>query len=171
MDTTTDPSHSPRPAEYADAAAAMAMPAPAANHQPEARVLWSATEGQIVNAGTFVLAVLLCWLVLPVLYAAYRYFATAFHVYELTDQRLLVRSGIVVKQVETIELYRVKDIAISGSLLQSLVGRGRIILMTTDTTAPKVLINAVADPETVSRLIREAVEQCRVAKGVRAFDV
>lgn len=141
-----------------------------ARYRAEARLLWSASEGQVVNAGSFVLAVLFFWLVLPVFYAVYRFVATACHRYDLTDQRLLIRSGIAVKQLESVELYRVKDLSVSGSLLQSLFGRGRIILMTTDTTAPQLTINAVRDPEAVSRLIREAVEQCRVAKGVRAFD-
>lgn len=166
MDTTdlTEP-------QLAAAATALPRGSNRAQYRGEARLLWSANEGQVVNAGIFVLAVLFCWLVLPVLYAAYRYMATAFHVYELTDQRLLIRSGIVVKQVESVELYRVKDLAISGSLIQSMFGRGQIILVATDTTAPKLTINAVRNPEVVSRLIREAVEKCRVDKGVRALDI
>ncbi|MEO8095511.1 MAG: PH domain-containing protein [Pseudolysinimonas sp.] len=139
-------------------------------HRAETQLLWSATEGQVVNAVAFALAVLLCWLVLPVIYAIYRYIATACHRYDLTDQRLLVRSGILVKQIESLELYRVKDITISGTLLQSLLGRGRIILMSTDTTSPRLVINAVPNPDGLSQLIREAVEKCRADKGVRAFD-
>ena len=154
----------------ATAARALARGGEPLTHRSEAQLLWSATEGQVVNAGVFLLAVPLCWLVLPVIYAAYRYLVTAYHRYDLTDQRLLVRSGIVVKQVESVELYRVKDISISGTLLQSLFGRGRIILVTTDASAPELVINAVPDPDGVSQLIREAVERCRVDKGVRAFD-
>ena len=63
------------------------MPPAAAQHHPERRVIWSASEGQVVNAGVFICALLLCWLVLPVGYALYRYLKTASHVYTLTDQR------------------------------------------------------------------------------------
>lgn len=147
-----------------------AMPAPDMRHQPEARVLWSASEGQVANAGVFMLALLLCWLVLPVLYALYRYLRTAHHVYTLTDQRLLEQSGIIVKHVESVELYRIKDLTVSSTLAQTLFGRGRVVLQSTDTTCPRLLINAVPDAVGVSQLIRDAVEACRAAKGVRAFD-
>ena len=57
--------------------------------EAEARILWSAPEGQVTNAGVFLLALLLCWLVLPVAWALYCYLRTANHRYILTDQRLL----------------------------------------------------------------------------------
>ena len=103
-------------------------------------------------------------------WALYCYLRTANHRYTLTDQRLLVESGIFVKRVETLELYRVKDLSVSGTLLQTLFGRGKVILRTTDTTSPVLLINAVPNAIGVSQLIRDTVEACRAAKGVRAFD-
>ncbi|MCR6481005.1 PH domain-containing protein [Variovorax sp. ZS18.2.2] len=136
----------------------------------ETTLLWSSSEGQVSNATAFILAVLLCWLVLPVIYAAYRCLRTSFHRYELTDQRLIERSGILVKRIETLELYRVKDISVDSTLAQSLFGRGQVILQTTDSTSPQLLIQAVAGPDQVSQLIRNQVERCRIARGVRAFD-
>ena len=152
------------------AAAAQLRAAPELRHVPESRLIWSASEGQISNLGVFVLAIVLCWLVVPVVYAAWRYLQTACHRYDLTDQRLLERSGVIVKRVETLELYRVKDMSVSGTVAMSLFGRGRIALLTTDTSSPTLLINAVANPEAVCQLLRETVEQCRADKGVRAFD-
>ena len=156
--------------ERALAVAAHARGAPELRHHAESRLIWSSSEGQISNLGVFAVAVLFCWLILPVAYAAWRYLRTACHLFELTDQRLLERSGIVVKRVETLELYRVKDMSVSGTLLQSLFGCGRIVLLTTDTSSPALLINAVPNPEGVCQLLREAVEQCRAAKGVRSLD-
>lgn len=138
--------------------------------QGEAKVLWSATEGQVANAGVFVLAVLFFWLLLPIAWALYCYLAVANHRYVLTDQRLLVESGIVVKRVESLELYRVKDMSVSSTLLQTVFGRGQVILHTTDTTSPRLVINAIPNAVGVSQLIRNTVESCRMAKGVRAFD-
>ena len=118
--------------------------APTSNaHSREARLVWVGTEGQLVNLWPFVAAVLLCWLVVPVLWAIYRYVKVANHRYELTDQRLLEYSGIFVKQIETLELYRVKDLAVSGTLLQAAFGRGRVILQTTDASTPTIVLNAV----------------------------
>lgn len=136
----------------------------------ETKLIWADTEGQLANTGWFIVAILFCWTVIPVLWAIYRYLKVASHRYELTNQRLLEYSGIIVKHVETLELYRVKDIAVSGTLFQALFGRGRVILQTTDASTPTVHISAIASPQHVSQLIRDAVEQCRVARGVRAFD-
>lgn len=136
----------------------------------ERHELWSASEGQVANAHVYLLAILTCWLVFPVFYAFYRYLKTANHRYVLTDQRLVEQSGIFVKNVESVELYRVKDLSVSGTLAQTVFGRGRLIVQSTDTTSPTLLINAVPDPIAVSHLVRETVERCRAARGVRAFD-
>ena len=149
---------------------AAAMPVTSAQHVPESRIIWQASEGQVVNAWVFVFAVLFCWLLLPVGWALYRYLKTANHVYTLTDQRLLEQSGIFVKHLETLDLYRVMDLSVSGTLLQTIFGRGRITLHSTDASTPTLLMSAVPDPADVSHLIRDAVEACRTAKGVRTFD-
>ena len=49
-------------------------------------------------------------------------------------------------------------------------GRGRITLQSTDASCPTLLVNTVPNAISVSQLIRDAVEACRTAKGVRAFD-
>jgi uncharacterized membrane protein YdbT with pleckstrin-like domain len=142
-----------------------------ARHAPEARELWSDTEGQISNAGLYLLCLLTFWLVVPVLYAGWRYLWTARHRYTLTHQRLLIESGVLVRDMESLELYRVRDLSVQGTLLQTLVGRGRIVLQTTDVTTPVVSLNAISNAKAVAQLVRDAVERCRVDKGVRAFDV
>ena len=146
------------------------MPPTATQHTPESRIIWQSGEGQVANAWVFLFALLFFWLLLPVGYALYRYLKTANHVYTLTDQRLLVKSGIIVKRIDTLELYRVMDLQVHGTLLQTAFGRGRITLHSTDASTPTLLINAVPDPADVSHLIRDAVEACRTAKGVRTFD-
>ncbi|RMX08151.1 PH domain-containing protein [Corticibacter populi] len=141
-----------------------------ARHVREQDLLWSESEGQAANAGVFILALLTFWLLVPVLYAVYRYLRSATTRYTLTDQRLLVQSGIIVKHIETLELYRVLDLSVSGTLLLTVFGRGRVVISSTDATTPKLTINAIANPQAVANLIRDAVERCRVLKGVRAFD-
>ena len=77
---------------------------------------------------------------------------------------------MLVKRLEAVELYRVKDISVSGTMLQRLFGRGQVIVVSTDATTPTMVLNAVVDPIAISQLIRDAVESCRAARGVRAFD-
>jgi membrane protein YdbS with pleckstrin-like domain len=164
---------------------------------PEGAVQWRATEGQVVNIGTFLLcglgflallALLVLvtlaqgsadrlavrglgfWIMLPLLYAGLCAWRTASHRYTLTDQRLQERSGILSVTTETLELYRVKDISVHQPLLHRIFGRGRVRLATSDRSSPVVVLNAVPDPRGVADLLRACVERCRVAKGVREID-
>jgi hypothetical protein len=67
------------------AAARQTMGPSGATYQPERQMLWSAPEGQVANFWVYALTALIFWLVIPLLWAAYRYLATARHRYELTD--------------------------------------------------------------------------------------
>lgn len=131
---------------------------------------WSASEGQVVNLGIYVVCLLTCWLVFPPLYALYRFLLTNAHVYQLTDQRLLETKGLVFKDTDVLELYRVKDVSIQQPLLQRLLGCGTVILLTSDRSTPSVVLSAIQNPHAVAELLREFVERCRVAKGVREID-
>lgn len=153
----------------ATAAQVKAAPSPAA-FRPEGGVLWSSSEGQVSNIGTTLLCLLGFWLVLPLLYAGYLALRTACHRYTLTDQRLRERRGILSVTIEELELYRVKDITVQQPLLQRLVGRGRVVLATSDRTTPVVVLNAIFCPEHVAHMVRACVERSRVAKGVREID-
>lgn len=144
--------------------------ASAAAMQPESAAIWKATEGQIVNARWIFLSLIGFWLLLPVLWTAWRMIRTACHTYSLTTQRLRERSGVLAVQVDELELYRVKDIAVLQPLVQRLLGRGQIVLLTSDRSTPRVVLNAIPAPAKVADLIRVHVEQCRVQKGVREID-
>lgn len=144
-------------------------PSPAVFHA-ERGTLWTASEGQVVNLGTYVLCLLTCWLVLPALYALYRFLLTNAHVYQLTDQRLLETKGLLFKDTDALELYRVKDVSIQQPLLQRLLGCGRVILLTSDRSTPTIVLSAIPKPHAVAEMLRECVERCRVAKGVREID-
>lgn len=144
-------------------------PAPAALHV-ERGVQWSVSEGQVVNLGIYAVCLLTCWLIFPSLYALYRFLLTNAHIYQLTDQRLLETTGLVFKETDVLELYRVKDVGIQQPLLQRLLGCGTVTLLTSDLSTPRVVLSAIKNPHAVAELLREFVEGCRVAKGVREID-
>lgn len=143
--------------------------ATSAQFRSEQVVLWESSEGQVVNFGIFLVCGLLFWLVIPMLYAVYRYAKTARHTYTLTDQRLIEKQGVLIQRIETLELYRVKDISIRSTLLQTIVGRGTIILETMEASSPVIRLVAIPNAFEVSSMLRNYVEKCRVMKGVRAF--
>lgn len=138
--------------------------------QPESAPIWTCTEGQVVNASWMCWSLIGFWLVVPVLWMGWRMIQTACHRYTLTTERLRERSGVLAVQVDELELYRVKDIAVHLPVVQRLLGRGQIVLLTSDRSTPRVVLNAVPEPGKVADLIRAHVEQCRVQKGVREID-
>lgn len=132
--------------------------------------MWQESEGQIANMGYYVACIVFCWLLLPLLMLAWRYMATAAHVYSMTSERIQESTGVLSRHTEVLELYRVKDLVVEQPLLQRLAGRGRVTLVTSDRSTPTVVLNCITDPRGVADMIRANVERCRVSKGVREID-
>lgn len=110
-------------------------------------------------------------LVIPVVLWIIRWWMTRTTVYELTSQRLRIRSGILTRRLDELELYRVKDYVLEQPLLLRLVGLGNLTLLTSDATTPTVILRAIARVEEVRELLRNAVQTERDRKRVRELDV
>lgn len=110
-------------------------------------------------------------LVIPVFLWIIRWWVTRTTVYELTNQRLRIRSGILTRRLDELELYRVKDYVLEQPLLLRLVGLGNLMLVTSDATTPTVALRAIAGVEEVRELLRNAVQTERDRKRVRELDV
>lgn len=140
------------------------------SHERDGAVLWECAEGQVAQSGTYLLCLVFVWLLVPAFVALWRYVATSAHTFVLTAQRLRESRGVLFRTTQDLELYRVKDISGEQPFLQRLFGCGRIVLVTSDRSSPVIVMDAVADPLAVADLLRDGVERCRVAKGVREFD-
>lgn len=93
--------------------------------------------------------------------------------YEVTDDRLILHRGIVMKSIDEIELYRVKDVRIDFSIVNQTADIGTVTLCSSDETtrdAPLVMRDihrARARRET----LRELVNAARQNRGVREIDM
>lgn len=114
---------------------------------------------------------LLCLLVIPIPYAIYRWLVIKCTTYSLTSQRLRVSSGILTKNFDDLELYRVKDLTVTQPLPLRMVDLGNISLVTSDATTPTLLLPAIKSPLEVHDLIRDEVQRLRRERGVRELDV
>ena len=141
-----------------------------AQYTADSELLWMASQGHVSALGYYLPCLAFGWLLIPLVMAAIRFLQIARHQYELTEQRLYERSGILFRRAEVLELYRVIDLSVEQPFLQGLVGSGRVILTTRDSSTPCIVLEAVPDPLAVADLIRDRVERCRVAKGVREFN-
>lgn len=91
--------------------------------------------------------------------------------YRLTDERLLVEAGVFSRDSEEIELYRVRDWSVIKPFWLRLTGRGHVRVVSTDATAPDLLLRGITRPEDVRELLRRHVETARDKKRVRHVDI
>lgn len=107
---------------------------------------------------------------IPVLIMLFKRWTLKSTSYRLTNQRFFVDEGILNRKSEELELYRVKDITVVRPFFLRIVGRGNIILHTSDKTNPTVVVKAIKNIDVVRDDIRNLVEHWRKEKGVREVD-
>lgn len=134
-------------------------------------VLWEGSPSQWTNCGVCLLAFLLCWLLLPPLWALWRWLQIRSTRYRITTTRFTVRSGVLHVQAMDLPLYRVKDHSLDMPLWLRLVNLGHIDLVTSDATHPNMRLTALPDPDSLREELRLAVERARRNKGVREIDI
>lgn len=102
-----------------------------------------------------------------------RYLRNLAAFYVLTTQRLILRTGILFKRVDEIELFRVKDARVDFSLVNQLTGIGRITLRTSDPSSEQVefVMRDVPDAQDVRETLRTLVDKARRRRGVRELDI
>lgn len=148
--------------------------------EPEVTV-HQCTPSQIVNLKSFVLAffavagivvlaivtdtpVLYAFLVLPVGYAFWKWLEVKAIKFTLTDQRLIVSTGIFTKKTNETELYRVRDTSIEEPFFYRMFGVGNVIIYSTDEAEGTLHFNAYNKPHWIKDQIRNNAEICRQKK-------
>ena len=131
----------------------------------EEKQLYIGRPSQILNIISFILW---SWtLLIPIII----YLKTRFTVYEVTDQRIKLKTGILNQEIDECELYRVRDYKIVKPFFQRIFGLGKIELVTSDRSNSNINLNGIKDPEKLYNLIRDNVEKIRRKTGTRELDV
>lgn len=128
---------------------------------------WSGTPSQWHNAGWWIASLL----IVPLPFAIWNAIVIRNTRYVLTNQRLKITTGVFNRNIEDIELYRIKDTRLEQSFLQRLVGIGDIELGTSDASTPVLRLASLPDAEAVRDRLRSLVETRRDAKRVRELDL
>ena len=134
-------------------------------------LVWSDSPSQVLNLPTFIVCGLLFWLVIPIFIAVWKRLVLKNTRYELTTERLRVRRGVLNKELEELELYRVRDYRLDQPFILRMFSLGNITITTTDVTQPMVILRGIRQSEQVREQVRNHVEQCRTAKRVRTLDM
>lgn len=93
--------------------------------------------------------------------------------YQITPERLIVRRGILLKSIDEIELYRIKDVRMNFSLLNQWADIGTICLTSSDQTtrAGELVMRHVERAEARREELRRLIDAARRQRGVREIDM
>jgi Bacterial PH domain len=129
--------------------------------------LWKGTSSQVKNLWLFVA----CILLIPIPWAIWSWLQVKCRVYTLTNERLLIESGVFNKTHETLELYRIRDLQFSEPFWLRLFGLLNIHLLATDLTTGNIVLDYIPKSAGLPDKLRDQVEACRQRKGVREMGV
>jgi len=108
---------------------------------------------------------------IPWLVAGWKWLIVTNTRYELTTQRLRIRTGVFNRHLEELELYRVRDYKLEQPFLLRLISLSTIILQTSDKSTPVVVLRAIRRGDTLREQMRTYVEEARMRRGVREVDL
>ncbi len=87
--------------------------------------------------------------------------------YELTTQRLRIFNGVFSRDLEEIDLVRVRDTKVKQHVGERMVGVGDVTVFSTDKNNPEVTLHNVKDPVEVRETIRKAYLSEQERRGLK----
>jgi membrane protein YdbS with pleckstrin-like domain len=75
------------------------------------------------------------------------------HNYRLTTRRLFVRTGLLRRRIDQIELLRVKDVSVQQSLLGKWIAVGHVVVTSSEQRLPRAILYGITRPRHVMDLI------------------
>lgn len=144
--------------------------------------VWSGSPSQFLNMwfyiGFIAFIVMACFIpllfVLTPIYLVlllWNYLVVRNTRYEVSTERLKIFAGVLNRNINDLELYRVKDTRLYEPWYYRMVGLGKIIVLTSDLSNPIIVIKAIPKANETRELIRDCVEKRRVVRGISAIDV
>ena len=117
--------------------------------------------------GLMVWGVLLAFVGIGLLLLLRAWYLVAATRYRLTTQRLFVQKGLIAKELEEVELFRVKDVTVRQGMLDRMLGVGTVVVLSTDDTAPRLELAGIRRPVEVKESVRGAFRAARQREGLR----
>jgi uncharacterized membrane protein YdbT with pleckstrin-like domain len=91
-------------------------------------------------------------------------------VFEVTNERVRWRRGILTKRTDEIELYRVMDASLVEPFLLRMGNAGNIEIRSADASTPSLTLPAVKGAADLREKLRVSIENCRARKGVKVTE-
>ncbi len=139
------------------------------------KIIWQGNSSLISNFGSFMIGIILTLTVVGAIvgipYIIWTYLVIKNKKYELTQERLILRSGVLNKKIEELELFRIRDYSIEKPFIYNIFGVGNIILTSSDKTNPYIKLEALKEIEDLKNKIRNAVQITRKNNGVKDLEI
>lgn len=139
------------------------------------KIIWQGNSSLISNFGSFMIGIILTLTVVGAIvgipYIIWTYLVIKNKKYELTQERLILRSGVLNKKIEELELFRVRDYSIEKPFIYNIFGLGNIVLTSSDKNNPYIKLEALKDIEDLKNKIRNAVQITRKNNGVKDLEI
>jgi len=123
----------------------------------------------LMGYGTYLLGLT----AVALLIVAWRWFENIAAKYEITDERLIVRRGIINKSIDEVELYRIKDVRLDFTLINQVAGIGRVCIASSDETTRggDLVMRDIERAEERRETLRRLVDAARQKRSVREVDM
>ena len=110
---------------------------------------------------------------IALLIIVWRWFENLASKFEITEERLIIRRGILSKSIDEVELYRIKDVRIDFSLINQLAGIGRLTIASSDETTRDgdLVIAGIERAQERRETLRRLVDAARQKRRVREIDM
>jgi membrane protein YdbS with pleckstrin-like domain len=79
--------------------------------------------------------------------------------YRVTNQRLTVESGLFSKRIDDVDLRTVEDVALEQSALERVLDVGRLSILSTDRSRPRLLLQGIRSAREVRERVRASAYQ------------
>jgi hypothetical protein len=100
-----------------------------------------------------------------------RPFLSLGELYQVTNDRIRMFTGLLARSVENVELIRLQDIDYHQGVSERILGIGDIYLNSVDASHPMITLRNVSNPEEVANIIRKAWLDARKRRGVVFRDI
>lgn len=77
--------------------------------------------------------------------------------YTITSQRIKVKTGLIGKNIEEVELLRVRDLSVQQTVPDRMLGIGTLTVFSEDTSSPQLNFRKIRDAQTVKDVLRTAI--------------
>jgi hypothetical protein len=78
----------------------------------------------------------------------------------------MVKSGLIGKDVEEIELLRVNDFSVTQSIPDRILGIGTLTILSDDASSPQLPFRKIRKVQTVKDVLRKAVRDEKIANNI-----